>query len=816
MTSDQTSTAEGTSPPDRTSPTDLTSPARQAEASSSSASSPANLLHDRAARVDAAVCAAFEDARPNVTVAAVGGYGRQELFPYSDVDLLLLVDRIPEAGAEKEQIAEFLRLLWDQGLRASQSVRPVADCCELHEGNLELTISLLDQRYVCGPRERFVELERRFPKFLAAQKSAIARELCKAARARHARYQDTIYHLEPNVKEHPGGLRDAHVVHWLSKIGGAAPEEIGPARDFISTVRLHLHDRFRRDANALTFEVQETISQNPSQWMRGYYRNAREIFRVVKRALDTAESANAGLLAQFRDWRSRLSNADFTVSRDRVYLRDPHRLDTDPGLLMRFVMFISRHQLSVAADTERRLIAATPAAPSWPQLREFLSLPQCSPGLQLMHDTGALQAIIPEWQRIDSLVVRDFYHRYTVDEHTLLTIRVIENLAAEKEGLRARFADLATEIDRPDLLRLALLLHDIGKGEGDHVAKSIEIATTVLARLGVPPNDAATVLFLIRHHLDLSSVMVTRDLADPATARHVASEVGAVERLKLLALMTYADISSVNPAAMTPWRLEQLWRTYIIAYEELTRELDAERIHADCISAREEPDAARAEFLEGFPTRYLRTHSDAEIDRHMEQAASGTMVDLARTNGTYSMTVIAPDRPFLLASISGALASFGFNILKAEAFANKRGLVLDTFVFADPMRTLELNPGETDRVSDTVTRCVLGKTDVKQLLKRRPRQPTGGRVKPAVTFNNDVSAAATLIEIVAEDRPGLLYDLTSAASGAGCNIEVVLIDTEAHKALDVFYVTCGGAKLPPEVESMLRASLLAACSPVLK
>ena len=177
------------------------------------------------------------------------------------------------------------------------------------------------------------------------------------------------------------------------------------------------------------------------------------------------------------------------------------------------------------------------------------------------------------------------------------------------------------------------------------------------------------------------------------------------------------------------------------------------------------------------------------------------------------MTVIAPDRPFLLASISGALASFGMNILKAEAFANRQGLVLDTFVFSDPLRTLELNPEEVDRLRETLTRCVHGQDRRKAIVEKTAAAcSVSGRIKSSVTFNNDVSTTATLIEIVAEDRPGLLYDLTSAISTTGCNIEVVLIDTEAHKALDVFYVTCGGKKLSPDVETMLRANLQAACT----
>ncbi len=686
------------------------------------------MLADRASRVDSSVAAAFERARPDVTVVAVGGYGRRELFPYSDVDLLLLVDRLPDTSAAKEPISEFLRILWDEGLRVSHSVRPVADCCELHEGNLELTISLLDRRLLYGEPARFAELESRFPKFLAAQKTAVAHTLAKAVRARHAKYQDTIHHLEPNVKEHPGALRDIHAIHWFhklgfDKVGGPEPEDIEEARQFAYSVRLFLHDFFHRDNNLLNYEAQEALSPDPASWMRRYYRNARDIFRAAKRALDEVESANAGLLAQFRDWRGRLSNTEFTVSRERVYLRDPQRLEADPGLVMRLVMFVTRHRLALAPETERRLAACAAPPPPWAYLQELLSHPNCSHGMRIMHETGILEKIVPEWSRIDCLVVRDFYHRYTVDEHTLLTLEAIEQLASAKDGLRARFGELATEIDRPDLLRMALLLHDVGKGHGDHAPRSAAIAAAVLDRFGAPAADKAAIDFLIRRHLDLSAVMTSRDLSDPATARHIAGQAGAVERLKLLALMTYADIGSVNPAAMTPWRLEQLWRAYAVGHEELTRELQSERIHAA-------PHTPRSEFLEGFPTRYLRTHSEAEIERHMEQARSGAPIDLQKTGGTYRMTVIAPDRPFLLASISGALASFGVNILKAEAFANSQGLVLDTFVFSDPLRTLELNAAEADRLRDTVARCSLGKTDVKQLLKKRPRAPAADTYAP--------------------------------------------------------------------------------------
>jgi [protein-PII] uridylyltransferase len=275
-----------------------------------------------------------------------------------------------------------------------------------------------------------------------------------------------------------------------------------------------------------------------------------------------------------------------------------------------------------------------------------------------------------------------------------------------------------------------------------------------------------------------------------------------MERLKLLTLLTYADISAVNPTAMTPWRLEQLWQVYLMGHAEFTRELDTERIHA---STETSPEAAA--FLEGLPTRYLKTHTPAEIAHHVELSRRDNAVDLVRLSGNYRLTVIASDRPFLLASIAGALASFGMNILKAEAFANSRGQAVDGFVFADPHRTLELNPDEHGRVQDLVVRSILGKVDLATLIDKRRRPVSKPRVKPAVSFSNNLSDTCTLIEIVAEDRPGLLYDLARTLSTAGANIEVVLIDTEAHLALDVFYVTSEGLILSQTQMVLLKDKL---------
>jgi [protein-PII] uridylyltransferase len=539
--------------------------------------------------------------------------------------------------------------------------------------------------------------------------------------------------------------------------------------------------------------------------------------------METAEQiSEGGLTKQFREWRSRLSNADFTVSRERIFFRAPQQIASDPALVLRLFEFVARHGIRLSLEAERRVRDHklyleeyfASSRPLWQTLKSLLLLPNAALALRAMHETGLLQIIIPVWEQIECLVVRDFYHRYTVDEHTLVTLEYLEELKATKDAGRRRFRELLEETQDLPLLFMALIFHDMGKSDGleGHALASAKVAERVLERIQMPEAERRTVLFLIEHHLDLSAVMNSRDLNDPATASELAQRVETLEHLKLLALMTYSDISAVNPDAMTPWRLEQLWRTYIVGYRELTRELDTERIH---IPARDE----KASFLEGFPTRYLRTHTEEQIHEHMrlKQVAdeNGVAISLQRDNGVFTLTVVTRDKPNLFAALAGTLSSFGLNILKAEAFANQKGDVLDTFSFADPMRTLELNPAEADRLKSMIRRAVLGKEDVRKLLRGRAKPVAPSKraeVKPTVAFDGEASESATLVEIVAEDRPGLLYDLASTISSAGCSIDVVLIDTEAHKALDVFYITKDGEKLKPDLHDDLRRQILVVCN----
>ena len=799
-----------------------------------------------------------------ICVAALGGYGRRALFPYSDVDVLFLHESALSEDSQKKIIPKLCQALWDLHLRVSPTTRSMAECGKLHRDNLEFNISLLDCRLVCGDAELFEQLRARvIPKLVARDALELQQRLIDLTSARHAKCGHTIFHLEPNLKDGPGGLRDYQVACWLNLIAELektgqwpAPDNLVPdtfrkecsaALDFLSAVRCFLHYRQGRDLNGLTYELQSEAAATgiglldgptvaPAAWMRTFFRHVRSIYRLTV-LFDEVPPVRSGLYRLFDHRRSRLSNADFSVVEGRIFLRQLSSVQ-DPSTLLGLFEFVGRHGLKLTAETERCVEAALPylrrwleSSPDvWAQFSRILVSPHAGAALRAMHRLGVLVLLFPEFQAVDSLVIRDYYHRYTVDEHSLVAIENVHALRTPETELERRFRDILDGVETPDLLFLALLFHDVGKGlpAEDHVAGSLQAAAGVLDRLRLESGNHETVTFLIAQHLRMSTTIMRHDIFDPKVVAEFSEVVGTAERLKLLTLFTYADVKSVNPEALTPWKAEMLWQLYAAAFNHLSRTVDDQRLTLSTANSQRigEVVAAAAgdagskhiiSFLEGFPKRYLLMHTPVEIVAHcrMYDRLKGKddepQIEIARRDGYFELVLLTLDCPGLFSHVVGTLASWGMNILKAEAFSNKAGVVLDTIRFSDRFHTLELNPSEEGRLKRQLSEAVSGEISVIDLMETRFKPAVQGskvKIDPSVQIDNNCSHHSTLVEIIAQDRPGLLYDISSTLAELGCNIEVAIIDTQGQTATDVFHVTCAGAKLDPAHQKKMRTALL--------
>jgi [protein-PII] uridylyltransferase len=787
-------------------------------------------------RVDAMLRQLFADAggaSHEVVVLALGGYGRRHLCLHSDIDLLILFGR----RIDEDFLRAFLNPLWDLGVVIGHQVREIEEFSTLEADNPEFLLALLDARPVAGLRTLFERFRSMF--HTASTHAHILKSLLELIDARHAGFNDTLYQLEPDVKEAPGALRDLTAARTIAMLtdplllrrGPADPARVDQAEDFLLRVRSTLHLSAGRNQNTLSHEMQERTAellgypgaeprQRVERLMSDYFRHARTAHRSLMWARKGAPipvGPNLGL------------------SHDGIRFLDPIQAARNP------TTWIGAFQAAIDADTtvsEEALsciqqhvdrFRADDFFPDPDDKVALLNLLNPKTGLyerlSEMHDCGLLGRVFPEFQAISWRVVRDFYHKYTVDEHTLLTIRNLERISTTEVPYRLRFRNLLSEIERPELLVLSLLLHDVGKWrDDDHALESVRMAEEAVERLALDADARETVLFLIRHHLRMSLVAFRRDTEDPDIVKEFSAFIGNEPRLKMLTLMTLVDVEAVSPETLTAWKEELLWRLYVDTYNHLTQRYGDEVIERNQAGLndllKQRPDDLTVteitRFLEGLPQRYLQLFARDVIYRHVRLARDihPDQVHLSLERGdasVWSLAVATLDKPFLFSNICGVLSSFGMNIIRGHALTNPNGLVLDVFQFTDDERFLELNRNGHEQLLHVLEEVVSARADVATRL--RPREQGvlhakgAARFSPVVRADNQASGRYTILDIVATNALGLLYRISRVISQHGCDVDLVLIATEGEKAIDVFHITKGGSKLTEAEQQALTSDL---------
>ena len=796
-------------------------------------------------RIDDLIRSLYREARDRtetpVALVALGGYGRNQLCLHSDIDLLVLFAD-PIGAAEERFLKSVLHPLWDLRLDLGHHVRELVDFWQVETDNPEYLVALRDARFLDGDHavfDRFTDVclgpgTEWLDPTLAALRDLIEQ--------RYGQYNRTLYHLEPDLKDSPGALRDVSAMRMISRLTGShGPPgvpvgRVDEAEDFMLRIRSILHLERGRNLNVLTHELQEVAAQrfeSPGEQLKRqvealmstYFHHARIISRGLGSSLKSLAPAAASDPVPIGDDLVRRENEISFTDGTRASLRPRMWLSAFEAALAEECAVSEQALTCIERHGER--YSPERFFPTTDERDRLLRVLRPRPGLYArlseMHDTGLLGRIFPEFQKIYCHVIRDFYHKYTVDEHTLLTIRNVESLCNPTTGSRQRFAVLLRELPAPELLVVALLFHDVGKWTNkNHAEEGVRMALGALRRIKLPEPDIATVEFLIRHHLQMSTAAFRRDADDPEVVRQFARLVGTEQRLKLLCLFTLADVGAVGPDVMTPWKEELLWQLYVDTYNRLTLGYSDEVIDATATSLDEllagRPDdvstPALKTFVEGLPQRYLRFVDRPHVYDHVRLSRdlrpSEVHCTLEQKESVWELTVVSVDQPRLFSKICGVLSYFGMAILRGQAMTNRQGLVVDIFQFADQEQFFELNQSAQPELTKLLAEVVAGRENIDQTILPKARglaRKGPARVRSVVHFDNDYSKRFSILEIVTQDTWGLLYRVSRVISRHECDIEFVLISTEGNRAIDVFHLKKGDAKLSPDDVERLQADL---------
>lgn len=782
---------------------------------------------------------------------ALGGYGRGELNPYSDIDLMFLCPKTPPDLL----IRETLYLLWDVGYTLGHSVRTQRDTVKMADADLSAQTAMLEARFVEGDQRLFQWFHDEIcsRRFTHRRRRTFVRHKIAECHRRHAAFVHSVNLMEPNVKESPGGLRDYHMTLWMGMAcykaqsltslvhqGLLTPtdqEVVESALDFLFRVRNALHYHFGRKNDLLSVDVQEKLAAalgfEPGSdklavehFLNTYYVHANTIFDLC---LSVQEAVTHTY--QPRIWqlirRPRQVGEGFLIV-DGYLSHEAASLDNlfaaHPLLLLQAFATAQEHHVPLAPELSRAIRAhaarlATDTMRTAPQAKDLLfrilAQPHAVSALRAMHRHGLLGAYMPEFEALTCLVQYDLYHRYTVDEHTLHCIEALESLADTPEASLQTLTPLYQRTSDKALLKFALLLHDLGKdvgpGHASHVYRSGELTSVVCERLDLPADQRDLLQILVVHHLVMNHLAQRRDITDAKVIADFASVVETVPALEQLYLLTFADTSGVGPGVWTTWKgallseLYQRTRAYLMRQTDEIAPSDEElrgRLRPAILQALTPDDdvACLDRFLDSLPAKYLLATPPEQVARHVRltqpqlQAPLMLYTQHEAAVGCTNVTICTEGRRGIFSLIAGALSWNMLNILGAQIYTSTAGLAIDMLQVETLDGTPVIDQRLWQQVEADLQAALAGERqfDAVRTLHRGPareRQFQTFRQQPQVLIDNASSDTHTVLEVKAQDSLGLLYKLTRLLYDQGLDIALAKVSTEANRAIDVFYIT---------------------------